>query len=118
MELDSNLDENTFNFVSENPAHTQMSDVISLVIKRDLKNESSVNFREACRVLNSILSNIIKDPKNEKFLVIKENNPKFQSYLGKYDSAKFLLEILGFERIVGEENIFCYTKGDLSLLSM
>ena len=48
----------------------------------------------------------------------KENNPKFQSYLGKYDSAKFLLEILGFERIVGEENIFCYTKGDLSLLSM
>jgi uncharacterized protein YkwD len=66
-------------------------------------------FKNVLSILQKLISNIYKDPNDEKFHRVKLNNEKIKNTVGKYPPALFLLELVGFRMIDEEEQIDAYT---------
>jgi hypothetical protein len=99
------------------PAESDISEVIKLLIKNELKEESKEKFPDCCRLLSVILQNIVKNPEEEKFRTIKMSNPKFFSSVGQFPTALIILESLGFEVVHDTEKILIYHYTELQTLS-
>ena len=101
---------------SQEAVESTLEDTIKNLVKVSLKEEAKANFKEACRIIKVILSNIVSKPEEEKYRQIKKNNPKFHSKFGKYESGLFLLEVLGFEFVDDAEPFYLYTHSDTTSL--
>ena len=66
------------------------------------------------KTLKIILSNIIKNPNEDKFKTIKLSNPNVHERIGKISIALKLLEELGFQH---EEEIMKVTNIDTDLFN-
>ena len=104
------------NFISENAAESSSEEIIKNILKKNLREESKNCYNEACRIFKIIISNIVQHPDEEKYRMIKQNNPKFQNSFGKYKSGISLLEKIGFEYIQDTEPIYLYSHSDICLL--
>lgn len=52
---------------------------------------------KTCKVLRTLLQNIVSDPKEERFRRIRLNNDKIRETVTNVEQAKFMLELVGFE---------------------
>ncbi|OMJ72038.1 hypothetical protein SteCoe_29622 [Stentor coeruleus] len=108
--------EGTSKQIPDEAIQANIEEVIKSLIKKDLKEEAKNNFSESCRVFRLIIQNIINNPEEEKYKIIKLKNPKFQKALGNYTSGLLLLETIGFEKIDDVEPFMIYINIDLMLL--
>ena len=116
MEIELNIKKSDKN-IPDFPAKTEKVHIITSALSKDLKSESKSEYLEACKLLNIILSNITKFPEDDKYRIIKEKNPKFVKSYGKFSSGIFILELLGFEKVYGEETLYVFANNDLELLA-
>lgn len=108
--------EGTSKEIPNEPIQANIEEVIKSMIKKDLKEEAKNNFSESCRVFKLIIQNIINNPEEDKYKMIKLKNPKFHKALGNYSSGLLILETLGFEKVDDAEPFMLYTNIDLMLL--
>jgi len=60
---------------------------------------------KSCKVLRTLLQNIIADPNEEKFKRIRLSNEKIKETITNVEQSRFLLELVGFEEVlVPDEN--------------
>lgn len=51
-----------------------------------------------------MLKNIIDNPNDEKYRVVKQNNPKIKEALTKYYNGQQLLKLIGFQEFYEPQN--------------
>lgn len=111
-DLNSGIEKNS----SQDPVESCIEEVIKNLVKVALKAEAKVKYKEACRIIKVIISNILANPQEDKYRIIKKNNPKFQNAFGKYEAGANLLEVLGFELVEDNEPMYIYSHLDTSIL--
>lgn len=113
------LHANTLVF-GEPPAETDQSKVRSVIPQVDkapCDNESDALFREtllymriclksdprffdSCKLINTVIQNILKNPLDDKYCKLRLSNPNIKKNITDIEQAKFLLELLGFETML------------------
>jgi len=73
---------------------------LMIALKKSCKNNAEA-FDEIYNLIGKILDNIIKNPEEEKFRNLNENNAKLKQTIFKYDSSKKIVELLGFRKKEG-----------------
>ena len=63
-----------------------------------LKSDASTI--KSCKVLRTLLQNIVTDPKDEKFKRVRLSNDKIKETITNVEQSRFLLELLGFEEVL------------------
>lgn len=55
---------------------------------------------ECCKIMNTVIQNILKNPLEEKFCKLRLANPSIKKNVADIQQAKFLLEMIGFEEML------------------
>jgi len=63
----------------------------------NIHKTTSSNYRSSIQTLGKILKNIVENPKDEKFRVLKHSNEKLRSLIFESDVIPLILEMCGFE---------------------
>ena len=117
MEIEmKNYAEGTDRLISQQAVETLPEDIVKRIIKSGLKDEAKEVFPESCKILRTLLMNIINSPEEYKYRSIKQKNPKFNKNLGRFENGVLLLECAGFEEVEGEEPLFIYAHNDIEML--
>ena len=61
--------------------------------------KSDMKFFDSCKLINTVLQNILKNPLDDKYCKLRLTNPGIKKNITDIMQAKFLLELLGFETI-------------------
>ena len=61
--------------------------------------KSDQRFFDSCKLINTVMQNILKNPLDDKYCKIRLQNPNIKKNITDIDQAKFLLELIGFETI-------------------
>lgn len=111
-DLNSGTEKNS----SQEPVESCIEEVIKNLVKVALQVEAKGKYKEACRVVKVIISNILNNPQEDKYRIIKKNNQKFLNAFGNYEAGANLLETIGFELVEDTEPIYIYSHLDISIL--
>ena len=94
-----------------------MKDLIQGMLD-EIVQSSPNDYKTAFEILSKLLSNIITNPEEKKFRIIKRTNPIIQTKLLKIPQIIDLLNILGYEEGTGEnENNLIYEGYSLDSLN-
>ena len=52
------------------------------------------------KIIKTLIDNIANDPNNVKYHKVRFDNPKIKEAIADIDSARFLLEIIGFGQVL------------------
>ena len=69
-----------------------------LYMRIQLKSDTFV--LKSCKVLRTLLQNIVSDPNEEKFRRIRLSNDKIKETITNVEQSRFLLELIGFEEVL------------------
>ena len=77
-----------------------------------LKLTSSISeYNAALKILHTYAKNIVNNPTNEKYRKIRIENPKFNSAVWRFDAARMVMFLAGFE----EEGEFLVLPSNIDL---
>ena len=62
--------------------------------------KSDARFFDSCKLINTVIQNILKNPLDDKFCKLRLSNPNIKKNITDIEQAKFLLEMIGFETIL------------------
>ena len=61
--------------------------------------KSDMKFFDSCKLINTVLQNILKNPLDDKYCKLRLTNPNIKKNIADIMQAKFLLELIGFETV-------------------
>jgi len=108
--------EGTSKGISEAPAESDLIEIIKGVIRTQFREETKSGFVESCKLIRTILGNIVKNPEEGKFRTIKLSNAKFNQLVVRFVSGMMILEMMGFEVVKDEESFVLYAHKELEVL--
>lgn len=67
-------------------------------------NSDITKLKSSISLVQKIVKNILDNPSEEKFRVIKQNNPKIKETLTKYYNGMQMLKLIGFQEFYEPSN--------------
>lgn len=107
MDEDEELDKMMSEFGNMEEIEEQREDILDLISELELE-ATPIFICYSLEKLVMILGNIIKNPQEDKYKVLKMDNNVFYSNIGRYTTGIKLIKLLGFTTIRLENNKLAY----------